>query len=203
MQQSAQSPEPNPVKLFSTFGYHVCREWKWVAFRGVLAILFGVLAFLCPLTTIVTLAIFWGAFSFVDGISAGVTGWHLYRNGVKWWPYLLSALSGVLVGVVTLFWPGITAIALLYVIAFWAVLSGASQIAAAVRLRGEIGGEWFLGFVGAASVLFGILVIIRPLPEVILVLAWMIGAYALVAGVLYIMLALKLRGRGKECDPVV
>ena len=206
MQQSAQSSQssqsgmPNPAKLFSTFGYQVCREWGWVAFRGVLAIAFGILAFFWPLATIVTLAIFWGAFVFVDGIGAGVTGWRLYKRGVKWWPYQVFAVIGVFAGILTLIWPGITAIALLYVIAFWAIFGGISQIAAAIRLRREIEGEWFLGFAGVVSVLFGLLVAFRPLPEGMVAISWMIGMYALTTGVLFLMLAFRLRGRGKDCE---
>ncbi|SBV93298.1 putative membrane protein [uncultured delta proteobacterium] len=202
MQGSTLSSKPDAFGLASTFNYQVCREWGWVAFRGVLAIVFGVLAFFWPLATIMTLALFWGAFMFMDGVGAGITGWRLYRRGVRWWPYLAFAVIGVLAGLVTLVMPGVTAIALVYVIAFWAMLGGVSQIAAAFRLRKEIQGEWLLALAGAVSVLFGLLLAFRPLPEGVVAISWMIGAYALMIGVLNIMLALKLRGKGRECATV-
>ncbi len=198
MQETMQSAMPATSGLMSTFHHQVSREWGWVAFRGVLSVIFGVLAFFWPLATILTLAIFWGAFAFVDGISAGITGWRLYKRGVRWWPYLVFAVVGVLAGLITLLWPGITAIALLYIIAFWAIFGGVSQIAAAIRLRKEIEGEWFLIFAGAIGILFGLLVAFSPLPEGIVAIAWMVGTYALVVGVLYIMLAFKLREKGKK-----
>ena len=189
---------PGSSSLLSSFCHEVGREWGWLAFRGVLAVIVGILAFVWPLATIVTLALFWGAFMFVDGLGAGITGWRLYKRGIRWWPYLVFAVIGVLAGVVTLLMPGVTAVALLYVIAFWAIFGGISQIAAAIRLRREIQGEWYLVLVGALSVLFGLLVAFRPVPEGVVAISWMVGTYALMAGALYILLALKLRSKGKE-----
>ena len=198
MQPSPLCTMPGSSSLLSSFCHEVGREWGWLAFRGVLAVIVGILAFVWPLATIVTLALFWGAFMFVDGLGAGITGWRLYKRGIRWWPYLVFAVIGVLAGVVTLLMPGVTAVALLYVIAFWAIFGGISQIAAAIRLRREIQGEWYLVLVGALSVLFGLLVAFRPVPEGVVAISWMVGTYALMAGALYILLALKLRSKGKE-----
>lgn len=195
---TAEEQTANPASLFPgamsmACNGQLCHEWGWVAFRGVLAVLFGVLAMIWPLATIWTLALLWGAFAFLDGVSAGVTSWRLHKRGVRWWPYLIFAVVGVAAGVAAFLWPGITAMALMFVIAFWAIFGGISQIIAAIRLRHEIEGEWFLAFAGIVSVLFGLLILLRPVPQGILAIAWMVGFYAMVTGTLLIMLALKLR----------
>ena len=171
----------------------LCREWGWIALRGLLSIIFGVMVLAWPLATIWALAIIWGAFAFADGISAGIAGWRLYKRGVRWWPYIIFAVIGILAGIVAFVWPGITALTLMLIIGVWAVVGGVSQIIAAFRLRKEIEGEWFLAFAGLVSVLFGALLLFRPLPEGVLMIAWIVSFYAFVTGVLYIMLAFKLR----------
>ena len=201
MAQTTQSTGPLPSDLFSSFGYQVCREWGWVAFRGVLAILLGFAAFFWPVAAMVSFALVWGVFVFADGIGAGMAAWRLQKRGVKWWPYLLLAVVSILAGVLTFLWPGLTALGLVYLIAFWAIFGGASQIAAAVRLRKEIQGEWFLIFAGIVGVLFGVLVIFSPFPTGFVAVSWMIGFYAWLTGALYLMLAFKLRGKLKGNIP--
>ena len=92
----------------------------------------------------------------------------------------------------TFFWPGITTIALLMVIAAWAIVTGVFAIAAAIRLRKQIQGEWLLGLSGALSVLFGLALIAFPLAGA-LTIAWLLGAYALALGVVLIVLGIRLR----------
>lgn len=169
------------------------RNWGWIALRGVVGIIFGLLAIIAPLATVWALAVMWGIFALADGVSAFMTGWHLHQTGNRWWPYLIFGFIGLGAGVVTLFWPAITAFILIYVIAFWAMFGGISQIIAAVKLRKEIEGEWVLAFAGLVGVLFGLLVFLRPLPEGVLAIAWVIGMYALITGGLYLMLALRIR----------
>mgnify|MGYP003623907268 CR=1 FL=1 len=90
---------PGMAGVYLACGDQLCHEWKWMALRGVLSIAFGVLAMVWPLATIWTLALFWGAFAFLDGVSAGMTGWRLYKRGVRWWPYLAFAAIGIVAGV--------------------------------------------------------------------------------------------------------
>src|SRR5215203_4497086 len=101
--------------------------------------------------------------------------------------------AGVLAGLVAAFWPGLTALALLYFVAAWAIVSGILEIAGAIRLRREIEGEWALGLSGALSLLFGVLLVVIPAPAGLLSLVWLIGAYALAFGVLLLVLAFRLR----------
>ena len=105
---------------------------------------------------------------------------------------ILNGLAGIAIGVLTLLWPGITALVLLYFIAAWAILTGVFEIAAAIRLRREIEGEWLLALAGITSVIFGILLVALPGPGA-LALTWLIGAYALVFGILMLVLAFRLR----------
>lgn len=170
----------------------VARQWGWIALRGVLAIAFGVVAFLCPFTAARALALVWGAFTLVSGAVAISFSWRLHKQGILWWPYLVSGALGVLAGLVALAWPGITAIFLLYVIAFWAIAAGVSQIAAAIRLHKEIEGEWWLAVDGLLSIILGALMIFSPLAGV-LVVALVIGFYAIVSGILSLVLAFRLR----------
>lgn len=189
MQQSFDIPQ-----LRESLGH----EWGWIALRGAVALLFGLLALIWPLATIWALAIMWGAFAFADGIFSFITGWRLHKKGVRWWPYLLYGIIGLAAGILTLLWPGITALALIYVIAFWAIFGGVSQVAAAIRLRKEIEGEWLLILAGIISVLFGLLIFFRPLPDGVVAIALLVGMYAIISGILCLMLAFKVRKQ----DPV-
>ena len=117
-----------------------------------------------------------------------------HREEVRhWWAYLLEGLLGVGIGVVTWFWPGITALALLYLIAFWAIATGIFEIIAAWKLREEITGEWALGLAGVLSVVFGVLLIARPGAGALAVI-WLIGLYAILFGILLIIVGFKVKG---------
>lgn len=175
------------------FAEWLSRHWWVFVLRGVLAILLGVATFLWPAITLATLVIFFGAYAFVDGVFALVAAFRRERPAPGW----LLALEGVIgigVGVLTLFAPGITALALLLYIAIWAVATGVLEIAAAIALRKEIENEWLLALGGAASLAFGLLLLLRPSAGALAVL-WLIGAYAIAFGVLYVLLGLRLHRR--------
>lgn len=175
---------------------HLCREWGWMAFRGILAIILGFVALISPFATIWALAILWGAFALTDGVLAGYTSWRLYKKGVRWWPYALFAVTGVLAGIAALLLPGITALVLIIIIGCWAVMGGVSEIVAAIRLRKEIEGEWRLIFAGAVSTLFGLLLLFKPAAFGVVAIAWIVSFYAFITGSIFLMLAYELR---KKC----
>ena len=179
--------------LLDTLRAHLKREWKWVALRGVAALVFGFLAIIWPLAAVWSLALLWGAFALADGVFALMAGWRLHKRGARWWPYLLFGVIGILAGFLTLVWPAITAIVLIYIVGFWALFGGISQIAAAIRLRKDIEGEWLLALAGVFSAIFGLLILFRPLPEGVLAIAWLVGFFAIVIGILQLMLAFKVR----------
>ena len=176
------------------------RNWWLVALRGLAAIVFGVLAFVWPAITLWALVLLFGAYMLVDGIFAIVAAVRAAGREARWWLLLIEGVLGVLAGLVAAFWPGLTALALLYFIAAWAIVSGILEIAGAIRLRREIG-EWALGLSGALSLLFGVLLVVIPAPAGLLSLVWLIGAYALAFGVLLLVLAFRLRGTSEMHTP--
>ena len=169
------------------------RSWWILAIRGVAAILFGIGAFVWPGITLAALVLLFGAYALVDGIFAVIAGISVRKEQERWWMMILEGLAGIVLGVLTFLWPGITALVLLYFIAAWSIVTGAFEVAAAIRLRKEIEGEWLLALAGIASMIFGILLVVLPGPGA-LALIWLIGAYALLFGVLLLALAFRLRG---------
>lgn len=172
------------------------RNWHWVALRGVVAILFGVLTLVYPQITLVTLVLWFGVFVLVDGVFHVVAAIANRRGEPHWVAMLIGGVLGIVVGIITFAMPGITAITLLYLIGFWAIVVGAAEIATAIRLRKVISGEWMLIVAGILAVVFGVFLIARPGAGALAVVLW-IGIYALLAGVLQLMLAFKLRSVGK------
>ena len=176
------------------------RNWWVVLIRGVAGVLFGIATFFAPGVSLAVLVLLFGAYALIDGVLAVISA--VRRRGVsdRWWMLLVEGLVGIAAGIVTLVWPGITALALLYVIAAWALLTGAFEIAAAIRLRKVITGEWLLVLSGIASIGLGILLLIFPGPGALVMVLW-IGAYAFVFGILLIALSLRLRSLGKSRTP--
>jgi uncharacterized membrane protein HdeD (DUF308 family) len=173
------------------------RNWWALVLRGVLAVVFGILAIVFPGITLEALVILFGAFALVDGAFAIVAAVRAAERKRSWGALVLEGIGGIAVGILTFVWPGVTAFALLYLIAAWAFVTGVFEIVAAIRLRREITGELWLGLAGAASIAFALLVVIFPGSGAVAIV-WAIGAYAIVFGVLLIGLGLKLRGLGRR-----
>lgn len=168
------------------------QNWWALALRGVLGILFGLAAFLFPGITLGALILLFAVYAMVDGVFAIVAGIRAAEHHERWGAFLLEGIAGIAAGVLTLVWPALTAVVLLYLIAIWSVIKGALKIAAAIRLRRTIRGEWLLGLNGAFSVLFGILLVAMPAIG-LLTLVWLVGAYAVIFGALLLGLAFRLR----------
>jgi uncharacterized membrane protein HdeD (DUF308 family) len=169
----------------------MARNWWLVVLRGIAAILFGVLAWTWPGVTLVVLVMLWGAYAFVDGALALVSAFS-GASGRPWWVLALEGVVGLGAAAVTWLYPGVSAIVLLWVIAAWAIVTGVVEIVAAIRLRKEIQGELWLGLAGVASVVFGGLLIARPGAGALAVI-WIVGAYAIVFGVLLVALGFRLK----------
>ena len=174
--------------LWQALGQH----WKWIALRGVAAVIFGVLAIAWPAIALAVLVLVWGAYAFVDGVFTLLAAARMRKSGRPIWPLVLVGLLGVGAGLVAFFWPALTALGLLMLIAAWALVIGVLQIIAAIRLRRALANEWWLGLSGALSVLFGVMMIANPGAGAVAV-AWVIGAYAVFFGVMLVLLALRLR----------
>src|ERR1043166_4789605 len=169
----------------------LARNWWALVLRGIAGVIFGVLTFMFPAMTLGVLILLFGAYAIVDGVFnlvAAVSG----RTGQPWWHLVLEGIVSIAAGVIAFAWPGLTALALLWVIAGWAIVTGVLEIVAAIRLRKHIDNEWWLVLSGVASVVFGGLLIVAPVAGALAVTLW-IGAYAVVFGALMIALGLRLR----------
>ena len=170
----------------------IARAWSVLLIRGICNVLFALVAFLQPELALLTLVLLWGVYAVVDGAMALTTGIAARRAGEKDWSLVLAGASGLVAGLTVCVWPGVTLALLLAVMAIWALVRGALEIAAAIRLRHVLPRGWLLAASGAASILFGVL--LSVLPAIALVaFVYFIGAAALVFGILAIALALHLR----------
>jgi uncharacterized membrane protein HdeD (DUF308 family) len=165
-------------------------SWQGLALRGLAALAFGVLTLLWPGITLTALIFLFGAYALLDGVGLVVaiaTGDR--APGSRWGLTLVQGVAGIAAGVVTFVWPDITALALLYVIGIWAILTGVMEVFAATFFRREVQNEWVLVISGVLSVFFGALLLLFPGAGA-LTITWLIGWYALV----YAVLALSLAG---------
>ncbi len=172
-------------------------SWWALLLRGIVAILFGLLAWILPGITLTALALCFGAFVLVDGILGiwmAIAGRKEYED---WWLLLLWGLAGIGVGILTFLSPVITELALVFFIAIWAITIGILHVVVAVQLRKEIKGEWLLILDGLLSIAFGILLMAQPEAGA-LALIWLIGIYAVAFGILLVILAFKMRRFGKR-----
>lgn len=175
------------------FGSSFARNWGAVALRGILTILFGILVLVWPEISLVLLIAFFGVFALIGGILALFAAFRGRQADEGWAIFLaLEGLVGIAAGVIAFLWPRITAVALVYLIAFWAIARGIFEIISAVQLRREIENEWLLGLASLLSIGFGVLLAIWPGPGLLAIL-WIIGIYAIVLGVLQVFLAFRLR----------
>ena len=171
---------------------HLGRNWGWVALRGLVAVLFGIGAFVWPGLTLAVLVLIWGAFALIDGVLALIAAFRIRDRGKPFWSLVVVGVLGIIAGVLTIIWPEITALALLMLIAAWAFVMGIFQIIAAIRLRKAIENEWLLGLSGLLSVIVGVLLFLRP-GEGAVALIWVIAGYAVVFGVLLLILGFRLK----------
>jgi len=174
-------------------------SWWALLLRGIAAIAFGVLAFVWPGITLAVLVFLWGAYAFFDGVFAIAAGVKSHGESRRWWVLLLEGILGVIAGVLAFVIPGITALVLLMLIAAWAIVTGIFEIVAAIQMRKYIKGEWLLILAGIASILFGLLLFLSPGAGALAVV-WLIGAYAIVFGVILIALSLRLHGMLRSHD---
>jgi uncharacterized membrane protein HdeD (DUF308 family) len=178
------------------------RGWWLLVLRGVCAILFGVLAFTYPGPTGQALVVLFGAYALVNGVfTIGISA--RAPKGIPGTGTLLVlGLMGVAVGLLTFFYPGVTALSLLWVIAFWAIFTGILEIWVAIALRKEVSNEWMLILSGILSVVFGVAVVAMPSAGALSII-WLIGSYAILFGVMLLAVAFKLRSIVSEVKSAV
>jgi uncharacterized membrane protein HdeD (DUF308 family) len=166
-------------------------SWWSLALRGVAAIAVGAMAIFAPHISLTALVLTFGVYALVDGILTIVVGLKRH-SGRRWWSPLLEGLVGVAAGVCALALPTVTALALVYLIAGWAFVTGVLEMVAAVRLRKLIDGEWLLGLSGFLSLVLGVCLAAFPGPGAVALMFWL-GAYALLFGVVLVALGLRAR----------
>lgn len=169
---------------------HLSRNWWLVVLRGVAAVLFGLLALLWPGLTLVALAVVFGIYAIVDAAAVGYTAFRAERGTRT--PLFVQSVLALIVGLIALLWPLAAVVALVFVLGAWAVITGIGEIITAARLRAQISSEWLLVFVGALSVIFGLLLWFWPL-EGARALVFVVGVYAIVFGVVLAIAGFRLR----------
>jgi uncharacterized membrane protein HdeD (DUF308 family) len=185
--RSVAAPEYEPMIAV------LAQNWWAIGIRGVLGILFGLIALFLPGVTILSIILVFAAYAFVDGVFGIVSGIRAARQHERWGFLVLEGLVNIAAAAVAVSWPGITVVAFVLLIAFWAILTGALELAAAFRLEVD-DGRWWLVFGGLVSLVYGALLILAPIIGAV-VLTWWLGVYALVFGVSLVVLAFRLRAR--------
>lgn len=170
-------------------------RWWWaVALRGLAAIIFGIIAIVWPGLTLFWLVIVFGAYAIVDGVIEIYSSIvNRARNGDRWWVGIIEGVVSVAAGLIAWIWPGLTALALLYLIAAWAVITGVMEIVLAIEYRRVIQGEWLMVLGGILSIIFGLILFAYPRTGA-LSMIWVIGIYAIIFGIALIMLGFRLKG---------
>jgi uncharacterized membrane protein HdeD (DUF308 family) len=174
------------------------RNWWVFVLRGIAAIALGILAFVAPGPTLVALIAVFAAYAIFDGVLAIAAG--VSVEGGPRWLFILGGILGIVVGLLTINRPDVTAIALVYLIAVWAVATGVAEAVGAYQFRQVLENEWLLAISGIVSVAFGVLLIVYPGDGVMAIL-WLIGFYALFAGIMYVASGLRLRGVHEKLQP--
>jgi uncharacterized membrane protein HdeD (DUF308 family) len=182
----------------------IAKNWWALVIRGLLGVGLGVITFIWPGITLASLVILFGAYALVDGIMAVVAAVRAVEAHERWGALVFEGIVGIGAGLVTMAWPAITAVWLIYIIAAWAIVTGVFEIAAAIKLRKHVQGEWLLALTGIASLIFGVLIMAAPLAGALVIAIW-VGAYAMIFGVLLIALGFRLRSwaQGHHAGPAV
>lgn len=174
----------------------LARAWQTILFRGLIALFFGILTFAWPGLTLISLIYLFAFYAIADGLSTLAGAWRQRKSNDQWGFLLLLGIVSFLAGILTLLFPGLTAIYLLIFIGLRAIFDGIVTIVAAIRLRKEMQGEGLMILSGVVSIIFGIWVVARPGAGA-LALIWTISIFAIVIGIVLIVLALKARNWAK------
>jgi uncharacterized membrane protein HdeD (DUF308 family) len=171
----------------------MAHNWWLVVINGIFGVIIGVAAFVWPGVTFQALVLLFGAFAFVDGVLGLAFGLWAASSDMEWWPLVLGGILGVVVGVLAVTRPTEVALALVFVLGTWAMLTGLLEIVAAIRLRKLISSEWLLGLGGVLSILFGVVVLAQPAAGALFVV-YLFAVYAILGGLSQIGLGMRLRG---------
>ena len=171
----------------------LARHWWAIVLRGVIAILFGLVALTAPGAVLLSLAFLFGVYLLFDGAIGLVSTFRAVTAHGHWGVLLAEAVLNILIGLIALFMPGAAVLAFVLLMGVWAVISGGLMLAAAINLHASHG-RWWLGLGGLASLVWGILLLVAPLMGAV-VLAWWLGCYAIVFGIALLACGWRLRGQ--------
>jgi uncharacterized membrane protein HdeD (DUF308 family) len=174
-------------------------DWRLVAVRGLIALAFGVVALVWPELTLWALVVLWGAYVLADGVIALVAAFAGNVPQGRGW-LVFHGLVGIAVGIVTFVWPAITGLVLLWMVAAWALVIGVMALVNAVRMRREIEHEWALAAAGVLAIALAAVLVFRPGAGALAV-TWAIGWFAVVMGVLLLVLAWEVRREAHAAPP--
>ncbi len=182
------------TSALDALGVALARNWWLIALRGALGVVFGLIALIMPVATILALVLLFSAYMLVDGVLAIYAAVRAARQRESWGLLVFQGIASLIAGVIAFLWPGITVLAFVLLIAAWAIVTGCLMLAAAFHTEAA---RWWLILGGAAAMVFGVLMIVAPLAGAI-VLTWWLGAYALVFAASLIILSFKLRSRYQD-----
>ena len=171
----------------------LAESWWAVGLRGILGIVFGLICLFATDIALLSLVLLFSAYMLVDGVLAVAAGIRAARNGERWGLLVLEGVVNIAAGAVAFLWPAVTLVVLIWIIAIWAIISGALMLGAAFTLHLDHG-RWWLALGGICSLIFGILLVVAPLVGAF-VLTWWLGAYAVIFGVVLLVLAFQLHSR--------
>ena len=175
-----------------TMSVILAKNWWSLVIRGLVAISLGLITVVWPGISLGRLVLVFFVYVLIDGLLGVAGAARAAEEHERWGPLLIEGLAGIATAIVTIAWPTITALSLVYVIAAWALVTGVLEIAAGLRLREYIPGEWLLVLSGVASLILGMLMIAIPLAGSLAIAFW-VGAYAFVFGALLVGLGFRLR----------
>ena len=178
----------------------VRRNWWMLALRGVLAIIFGLIALLAPGIALLAFVYVFAVYALIDGIMAVYIAIRERGSLSRWAWVLFEGILGIIAGIVAFVYPGLTALVLLYIVAIWAVVTGIMEIVTAIAIRGFAAREWALGLAGILSIIFGIVLFIFPGAGLLSIL-WLVGIYGIVFGILFIVRAFQMRSWASSVTP--
>jgi uncharacterized membrane protein HdeD (DUF308 family) len=176
--------------LVSTIADH----WWVLLLRGIIGVIFGALFILYPGITLLALLYLFGAYALVDGVFALIQALRLGVHSDRWWPLIIEAIIGVLVGIAFFRFTDTSATVVAFIIAVWAIATGILEIVAAFRFGADGGGApWLLGLGGVLSIIVGVIFAVAPI-QGLLAWVWVIGVYAIIFGVMLIFWSFRVRG---------
>ena len=168
------------------------KNWKWIIVRGIISVIFGIVVVFYPFTAATVLALFFGAYIFADGVFAIVSIFTSRAARAHFWSFLIEGIAGIAAGILTFFLPEMTLYGLVLLVSVWAFVTGIFEIISAIKLRRIIEGEFLMIASGLLSVVFAVLVFLKPFAGIV-VLIYLIGMYAVMFGILLVFLGFSMR----------